>query len=652
MFILTTRGVKYFFFLFIFIITSLLKAQPIPTRSDIGIRELATSNSSSVRIVHDPSTGNLYTLENDGDIKRVDFVTDSSSVSFTTVYTSADHGITLTLGLEFGLDGTLFLVGNETNQSNNQLGSGIIVKGIPVSAGSEDRTWSIIAQTVEYSYGNTYNHRMSGIAVDPGGQYIYVNSGARTDHGEERQGMREAGLTSIILKLPVNGDNILLQDDREWLRTHGYLMAEGIRNDFDLAFNAAGDLFSVENSGDRDDPEEMNWIREGHHYGFPWRLGGDNTPQQYSPYNPMNDPLLNPNAWGGGNLYATFYNDSNYPARPEGITFSEPVMNEGPDADKFRDTVSGDPKDASDLGMAITTFTTHRSPDGIVFDKDSLLSANLAGGAFVISLNSSSLAAPLGDTGQDLLHMALTKNGENYIAHTTKLVTGFHAPLGIEIVGNKLFVIETGLWNGNSNHSLWEITLPAIVLPVELISFTASASRNFVLLNWSTATELNNHGFEIQKNFEGSKGKWITIGFVEGAGTTTEKKEYSFVDKNITFGMIKYRLKQVDFGGAFKYSEEVLLNYNIPNEFSLSQNYPNPFNPSTKIKFEIPESSFVNLKVYDVLGNEVKTLVNENKQAGIYDVQFDASLFPSGVYFCKLDIPGQSPITRKMVLMK
>ena len=562
------RSVKYVFFLYVFVQVSWINAQPVSTRSDIEIKELATSNSSSIRVIYDPSTSNLFTLENDGDIKRVNFASDSNSVTFTTVYRTANHGLTRPLGMEFSSDGTLFLIGNETNQSNNQLGTGVIVKGVPVSPGSEDRTWSIIAQTVEYSYGFTYNHRMSGIAIDPNGEYIYVNSGARTDHGEEREGLREVGLTSIILKLPINGDNIVLQDDREWLRTNGYLMAEGIRNDFDFAYNAVGDLFSVENSGDRDDPEEMNWIREGHHYGFPWRIGDNNTPQQYSPYDPMNDPLLNPNTWGGGNLYATFYNDPDYPLSPEGVSFTDPVMNEGPDADKFRDTVSGDPKDASNLSVAIGTFTTHRSPNGIVFDKDSVLVEDLAGGAFVISLNASSLAFPLGDTGEDLLHMTLTKNGEeSYTAHTTKLVTGFNAPLGIELVGNRLFIIETGLWSGNNNHKLWEIILP---------------------------TE-------------------------ETVDVETESK--------------------------------------LPSVFELLQNYPNPFNTNTKIKFAIPpvpsgKSSFVNLKVYNVLGNEVKTLINETKQAGTYDVQFDASLLPSGVYFYKLDIPGQSPLTRKMVLMK
>ena len=317
------NGGKGYVLYFVFIYITSHFAQPVSTRQDIQIRELATVGTNSIRIKLDPFTGNLYILENDGDIRRVNF--EQTAVSFTTVYKASDHGVSNALGMAFGSDGTLYIVGNETNQSNNQLGKGIIVKGSPVSFGSEERTWTILAETVEYLYGFTYNHRMSGIAVDPNGDFIYVNSGARTDHGEVREGFREIGLTSIILKLPTNGENITLQDDREWLRTNGYLMAEGIRNDFDLAFDGNGNLFSVENSGDRDDPEEMNWIQEGHHYGFPWIIGGDVTPQQFTPYEPRNDSLLSRNAWGGGNLYATFSNDPSYPPPPEGVTFTNPI---------------------------------------------------------------------------------------------------------------------------------------------------------------------------------------------------------------------------------------------------------------------------------------------------------------------------------------
>ncbi|MGE5810922.1 MAG: PQQ-dependent sugar dehydrogenase, partial [Ignavibacteria bacterium] len=401
-----------------FIFSHILIAQPVSTRSDISIKQLATIGGPTVRIERDPVSGNLYLLENNGNIKRVNFNQDSSSATLETVYTQSDHGLGNTLGIAFDSDGTLYIVGNSP-RIQGSAGVGSIVRGIPDMPGSENRIWNTLAVTVSYWYGYDYNHRMSGIIVSPDNNYIYVNSGARTDHGEEREvaGLRETGLTSIILKLPVNGDSIVLQDDREWLQTNGYLMAEGIRNDFDFAYGPNGDLFSVENSGDRDDPEEMNWVREGHHYGFPWRIGGNRTPQQDTPYVPQNDPLLNPNAWGGGpgQLYVTFSNDPEYPKPPDGVVLTEPVSSYGPDADRFRDTITGTIKNASDLGTTISTFTSHRSPNGIVFDADSVLSDDLAGGAFVISFSDASWLEAPGDDGEDILHLALTKIGdENY----------------------------------------------------------------------------------------------------------------------------------------------------------------------------------------------------------------------------------------------
>jgi glucose/arabinose dehydrogenase len=452
------RFLLFFFFLIRF---QFLYAQPVSKRSDIKIKKLGTVEKSSVRIKRDPVSGNLYILQNDGDIRRVDFGT-GNNVNFTLVYQTSDHGLTAPLGMAFGADGTMYLAGNEISDTNSSYATCVVAKGVPDSPGTGHRSWSFIAKSVEYTFGHVYNHKTNAVIVDTSGKYIYINNGASTDHGEIREGHREVGLTSIILKLPVNGKDILLKNDREWLRFNGYLMAEGIRNTFDLAYSANGDLFGVENSGDRDDPDELNWIREGHHYGFPWRIGSDVTPQQFPGYDPHSDPLLSPSAWGGGNgmLYKTFSDDSTYPAPPDSVTFTYPIPNFGPDADKFRDTAAGDIKDASDLDTSTTTFTPHSSPDGIVFDKDSILAGDLRGGAFVVRINSGGLLAALGDTGNDLLLVSLTKKNNNYTAAVKQLVTGFISPLGIELVDNKLYVMETGLNYNNNSPKLYEITLP------------------------------------------------------------------------------------------------------------------------------------------------------------------------------------------------
>ena len=434
-----------------------LHAQPKSRRSDVTVTSLGTVGAASVRIRRDPASGIFYILQNDGTILRVAFRPDGSA-NDSAVYRQPDHGLNHPLGLAFGKDGTMYLVGND---STGLLGTATVVKGVADLPGSLHRTWTVIANTVPYPYGHVYNHRMSGIIVSPAGDSLYVNSGAATDHGELREGNREVGLTSVVLKLPVNGQNIMLENDREWLRSNGYLLAEGIRNTFDFAYAGNGDLFGVENSGDRDDPDELNWIREGHHYGFPWRIGGNNTPQQFTPYDPRHDPLLNPAAWGGGNLYSTFSNDPTYPLPPDNVTFTDPVASSGPDADRYRDTATGLVKDASNAGQRLSTFTPHRSPDGIVFDSDSLLAGDLKGGAFVTSLATSVMLQALGDTSQDLVHCDLQKTGDGYTAHTTRLVSGFNAPIGIELEGNALYVLETGLEGTNSSPKLWKVSLPA-----------------------------------------------------------------------------------------------------------------------------------------------------------------------------------------------
>jgi len=186
-------------------------------------------------------------------------------------------------------------------------------------------------------------------------------------------------------------------------------------------------------------------------------------------------------------------------------------------------------------------------------------------------------------------------------------------------------------------------------VPVELVSFTASVNINNVELNWITATEVNNSGFDIQRRNENND--YESIVFIEGHGTTIETQFYYFEDKNLEEGTYYYRLKQLDFNGAFEYSNEIMVGVSNPISFDLAQNYPNPFNPSTKISFQIAESGFTSLKVYDVLGNEVATLVSEEKPTGEYEVEFSGSELTSGIYFYQLKA-GNYIETKKMLLLK
>jgi hypothetical protein len=188
-------------------------------------------------------------------------------------------------------------------------------------------------------------------------------------------------------------------------------------------------------------------------------------------------------------------------------------------------------------------------------------------------------------------------------------------------------------------------------LPVELLSFSCEVEENVVTLFWQTATETNNQGFEILRFAQNDNNEWKKIGFVPGHGTTTETQHYLFTDNDAKPGKYQYKLKQIDYDGTFEYSQVVEVEIPFVNKFSLSQNFPNPFNSSTNLHYAIGSRQFVTLKVYDILGNEIATLVNEEKPAGKYEVEFNAAALPSGVYFYQLQA-GQFFETKKMILLK
>ena len=207
---------------------------------------------------------------------------------------------------------------------------------------------------------------------------------------------------------------------------------------------------------------------------------------------------------------------------------------------------------------------------------------------------------------------------------------------------------------GTIDIGAYEYKFASDPLPVELTSFTASTEKNGVTLSWKTATETNNYGFEIQRSAvspQQSDNMWSKIGFVEGNGTTNAPKSYSFTDKSAN-GKILYRLKQIDRDGKFEYSQTVEVSAAAaPKEFALKQNYPNPFNPTTAISYQLSVNGYTSLKVYDAIGREVATLVNEVKEAGTYTAQFDGARFSSGIYFAKLTSDRKTQM-KKLLLLK
>ena len=193
------------------------------------------------------------------------------------------------------------------------------------------------------------------------------------------------------------------------------------------------------------------------------------------------------------------------------------------------------------------------------------------------------------------------------------------------------------------------------IVPVELTSFTGTVLDNGVLLNWTTATELNNQGFEIERST--SNQGWSKIGYVPGFGTTSEPRSYSFLNQNVQNGNYSYRLKQLDFDGSSNYSDEIEVVMDlVPDKFNLSQNFPNPFNPVTSIQFQVPQASEVSIIIYDMLGQQVKALFADQVQAGQYTVEWDGTnnaglKMSSGSYIYRMTA-GEFVETKEMILLK
>lgn len=234
------------------------------------------------------------------------------------------------------------------------------------------------------------------------------------------------------------------------------------------------------------------------------------------------------------------------------------------------------------------------------------------------------------------MSLAQTYSDITYSAGTTLDIGS-----GADVCATNIYI--SGSYSGGG-------TICSAALPVTLSSFVSKVNKNDVKLIWVTEIETNNSGFDIERKTEGND--WLKIAFVQGNGTTNSARIYTYEDKKLPTKTYRYRLKQIDYNGQYEYhtlNNDVIVGK--PNEFKVGQSYPNPSNPKSKIDYEIPVEGKVSIKVYDILGKEVATIVNEFKQAGYYTVDFDGSNLASGVYIYKVQAGVFSEI-KKMVLVK
>lgn len=270
------------------------------------------------------------------------------------------------------------------------------------------------------------------------------------------------------------------------------------------------------------------------------------------------------------------------------------------------------------------------------------------------------------DTLGNPLHSLITieNHDDDHTVVSSDSISGFYRRMILE--GNyditfsapdHLSKTMTNVLVTNYSSTVLNVSLVPDPVPVELISFSANNIGSDVILSWQTATEINNSGFEMQRSPMSktrSQTDWIDIGFVPGFGTTTEVKSYSFIDKNISAGEYQYRLKQIDFDGGFEYSNNIEVEINSPSIFSLDQNYPNPFNPSTIFSWQLPVGGLVQLKIFNSLGEEIETLVDEYQEAGVHSKLYPSginSTLSSGVYYYQLKA-GEYSAVKKFILMR
>jgi len=239
----------------------------------------------------------------------------------------------------------------------------------------------------------------------------------------------------------------------------------------------------------------------------------------------------------------------------------------------------------------------------------------------------------------EIYHRVSTNEGASWEPQITNLSDSIDLSINasIAVSGTTAHVVWTDYRQGGS-----EIYYKRClrVVPVELMVFSAvfDEATSSIILNWRTATESLNHGFEIERI---EKGSWTKLGFVSGNGTTTEEQSYTYVDRDVQMNRsYVYRLKQIDTDGSFEYSQTVEVDMSRVTTKQLDPNYPNPFSRSTVVSYAIPEDGRVLLRVFDINGREIATLVDAEKPSGRHQAVFDGSDLPGGMYVCRLESGG------------
>jgi len=408
------------------------------TLSDANISAFKYANSPAgnvTKMAYDPVGKVVVILGQDGKMYSMDptvaLPTSASNTAVTTTkpYDSggyaANGGYGDHRGIVFDSKGTLYVLAG----AGGPIGVNI-KKGVLMGAGPA-RTWTTLVTTsAGFPNGGTnFDHNFSGIAISSDDMFLYFSSGSRTDHGETEKNVREDPLSSAVFKVPTGTMTDL---------SPAVMFADGTRNAFDMAFNANGDLIATDNGPDMDLPDEINFLQQGKHYGFPWRFGSTDNPTIDPAYTKAGDMRLHTGyqAVDGTASHpgGTYEADPTFPAKPA-TPFTDPIMNMGPDANFARADKAAAP---AQVAAGLAGVTGHRSPLGIAFDVGGKLCGDYYKQGFVFSYGSV-LGSALGDPGEDLLFIKLTKNADAYTMTAKQVAKGIKAPMDSVLVDNRLF---------------------------------------------------------------------------------------------------------------------------------------------------------------------------------------------------------------------
>jgi glucose/arabinose dehydrogenase len=398
--------------------------------------------SPGIKMAYDPIGKVVVTLAQNGGLNSFDpnvtlpTTMSTAAVGATKAYDSGGYAAEDGFGgdqrgIVFDSKGTLYVL---AVRGGGNVGVSI-KKGVLVGTGPA-RTWTVLVSTSQgFAAGGTnFDHSFSGIAISADDSSLFFSSGSRSDHGEMEAGAGEVPLSSAVFKVPTATPTDMKND---MAALAPVLFADGTRNAFDMAFNANGDLIGVDNGPDMDLPDEINFLQQGKHYGFPYRFGAVNNPVAEAGYSAAGDKRLHPGYQAVDTNKYVF--DASL-APPAGAAFVDPIMNMGPDANIARADKASDP---APVAAGLAGVTGHRSPLGIVFDTAGVSCGAYFKQGFVLSYGSVKAEA-LGDEGRDLLFLSLTKTGDKYTMTSKQIAKGIESPMDAVLVGNKLFTIGYG----------------------------------------------------------------------------------------------------------------------------------------------------------------------------------------------------------------